>query len=136
MSLISSKSLNQFSEFSAEQFGALMIIFARFSFRFIKSVPYTKFALSNAVFYKPQTALKLHLWRFFSEENKNEIFWSTFYLIIKLVLTTDYGHPERKWPSLHGRKFNPNPKFIGRSIFCLAHRPNFCPKLSLVWSLV
>ena len=27
--------------------------------------------------------------------------------------TTDYGHPERKQPSLHGRKFNPNPKFLG-----------------------
>ena len=26
---------------------------------------------------------------------------------------TDYGRPERKWPSLHGQKFNPNPKFLG-----------------------
>ena len=26
---------------------------------------------------------------------------------------TDYGRPERKQPSLHGRKFNPNPKFLG-----------------------
>ena len=26
---------------------------------------------------------------------------------------TDYGRPEKKKPSLHGRKFNPNPKFIG-----------------------
>ena len=26
---------------------------------------------------------------------------------------TDYGRPERKQPSLHGRKFNPNPKFSG-----------------------
>ena len=26
---------------------------------------------------------------------------------------TDYGHPERKQPSLHGRKFNPNPKSLG-----------------------
>ena len=26
---------------------------------------------------------------------------------------TDYGRPERKYPSLHGRKFNPNPKFLG-----------------------
>ena len=29
--------------------------------------------------------------------------------------TTDYGHPEGKYPSLHGRKFNPNPKFLGRA---------------------
>ena len=27
--------------------------------------------------------------------------------------TTDYGHPVRKSPSLHSRKSNPNPKFIG-----------------------
>ena len=26
---------------------------------------------------------------------------------------TDYGRPERKQPSLPGRKFNPNPKFLG-----------------------
>jgi hypothetical protein len=26
---------------------------------------------------------------------------------------TDYGRPERKKPLLHGRKFNPNPKFLG-----------------------
>ena len=26
---------------------------------------------------------------------------------------TDYGRPERKQPSLHGQKFNPNPKFLG-----------------------
>ena len=28
-------------------------------------------------------------------------------------LCTDYGRPVRKSPSLHGRKSNPNPKFIG-----------------------
>ena len=26
---------------------------------------------------------------------------------------TDYGRPERKKPSLHGRKFTPTPKFLG-----------------------
>ena len=42
-------------------------------------------------------------------------------------LGTDYGRPERKKPSLHGRKFTPNPKIFryGGSIFCLPHRPNF-----------
>ena len=28
-------------------------------------------------------------------------------------LSTDYGRPEKKLPSQHGRKFNPNPKFLG-----------------------
>jgi hypothetical protein len=31
----------------------------------------------------------------------------------RMVDSTDYGRPERKKPSLHGRKFNPNPKFLG-----------------------
>ena len=43
-------------------------------------------------------------------------------------LSTDYGRPVRKSPSLQSQKSNPNPKFIdtvynGRSIFCLPHRP-------------
>ena len=28
-------------------------------------------------------------------------------------MSTDYGHPVRKSPSLSGRKSNPNPKFLG-----------------------
>jgi len=28
-------------------------------------------------------------------------------------MLTDYGHPVRKSPSLHGRKSNPNPKLLG-----------------------
>ena len=35
------------------------------------------------------------------------------------------GRPERKYPSLHGQKFNPNPKFLGiwcaTSIQCLRY---------------
>ena len=27
--------------------------------------------------------------------------------------STDYGSPEGEQPSLHGQKFNPNPKFLG-----------------------
>ena len=30
-----------------------------------------------------------------------------------MIKGTDYGRPERKQPSLHGQKFNPNPKFLG-----------------------
>ena len=29
-----------------------------------------------------------------------------------LTQITDYGRPERKEPSLHGRKFTPTPKFL------------------------
>ena len=38
-----------------------------------------------------------------------------------LITLSDYGPPERKQPSLHGRKFNPNPKFISTAegyFFC------------------
>ena len=41
------------------------------------------------------------------------------------ITTMDYGRPVRKLPSLHGRKSTPTPKFLGRSIFCLSHRPKF-----------
>ena len=36
---------------------------------------------------------------------------------------TDYGRPVRKSPSLHGRKSNPNPKFLGtaEAYFCLPY---------------
>ena len=30
-----------------------------------------------------------------------------------MAKATDYGRTERKYPSLHGRKFNPNSKFLG-----------------------
>ena len=29
-----------------------------------------------------------------------------------LIKSTDYGRPVWKWPSLHGRKSNRNPKYI------------------------
>ena len=38
---------------------------------------------------------------------------SKAYLIPEMINVTDYGRPERKYPSLHGRKFNTNPKFLG-----------------------
>ena len=33
--------------------------------------------------------------------------------VVCFVELTDYGCPERKSPSLNGRKYNPNPKFLG-----------------------
>ena len=34
-------------------------------------------------------------------------------LLSMMMCSTDYGHPVRKSPSLHSRKSNPNPKFLG-----------------------
>ena len=37
----------------------------------------------------------------------------SFCNIIVIVLPTDYGRPERKYPSLQSRKFTPTPKCLG-----------------------
>ena len=39
--------------------------------------------------------------------------WRVAKNVYSIVQTTDYGRPLRKSPSLHGRKSNPNPKFLG-----------------------
>ena len=39
-----------------------------------------------------------------------------------IISATDYGRPEWKKPSLHGRKFNPNPKFLGTTeVYFVCH---------------
>ena len=42
-------------------------------------------------------------------------------------LSTDYGRPVRKLPSLYGQKSNPNPKFLGtaEAYFVCHIGPNF-----------
>ena len=48
---------------------------------------------------------------------------------------TDYGRPEGKEPSLHGRKFNPNPKFLGMAAaYFVCHIGPFF-QISLIHSL-
>ena len=49
------------------------------------------------------------------------------------ALPTDYGRPVRKLPSLHGRKSNPNPKFLGtaEAYFVCCIGPNF--QISLIY---
>ena len=39
--------------------------------------------------------------------------WKPILLPVSISSTTDYGRPEKKQPSLHGRKFTPTPKFLG-----------------------
>ena len=34
-------------------------------------------------------------------------------MLLVLVMNMDYGLPEKKQPSLHSQKFNPNPKLLG-----------------------
>ena len=50
--------------------------------------------------------------------------------------TTDYRCPERKWPSLHGRKFNPNPKLLGTAAayFVCHNGPIF--QISLIFAFI
>ena len=49
---------------------------------------------------------------------------------------TDYGRPERKQPSMHGRKFNPNPKFLGtaEAYFVCHIGPIF--QISLIYAFI
>jgi hypothetical protein len=51
-----------------------------------------------------------------------------------IVYVTDYGHPVRKSPSLHGRKSNPNPKFLGtaEAYFVCHIGPSF--QISLIYA--
>ena len=53
-----------------------------------------------------------------------------------MVSVTDYGRPVRKWPSLHGRKSNPNPKFLGtaEANFVCHFDPKF--QISLIYGLI
>ena len=50
--------------------------------------------------------------------------------------STDYGRPVRKSPSLHGRKSNPNPKFIGtaEAYFVCHIGPKF--QVSLIYAFI
>ena len=50
--------------------------------------------------------------------------------------TTDYGRPVRKSPSLHGRKSNPNSKFLGTAeAYFVSHiSPNF--QFSLIYVFI
>ena len=49
---------------------------------------------------------------------------------------TDYGHPERKWPSLHGRKFTPTPKFLGMAAaYFVCHIGPFF-QISLIYAFI
>ena len=52
------------------------------------------------------------------------------------VLGMDYGGPERKLSSLQGRKFNPNPKFLGMTAaYFLCHiGPNF--QITLIYAFI
>ena len=47
------------------------------------------------------------------------------FMNVYIRILTKYGRLVRKSSSLHGRKSNPNPKFIGtaEAYFCLPHRP-------------
>ena len=53
-----------------------------------------------------------------------------------IVYFTDYGRPERKKPSLHSRKFNPNPKFLGtgEAYFVCHIGPIF--QISLIYAFI
>ena len=54
----------------------------------------------------------------------------------RITVTTDYGCPVRKLPSLHGRKSTPNPKYLGtaEAYFVCHIGPNF--QISLIYAFI
>ena len=72
------------------------------------------------------------LWR---EQLKNCIRIHNYsFKLCRMSAITDYGHPVRKLPSLHGRKSNPNPKFLGtaEAYFVCHISPSF--QISLIFA--
>ena len=53
-----------------------------------------------------------------------------------ICIITDYGRPERKQPSLHGRKFNPNPKFLGTAEAYFVCHINPIFQISLIYAFI
>ena len=53
-----------------------------------------------------------------------------------MYLSTDYGRPVKKLPSLQGRKSNPNPKFLGtaEAYFVFHIGPKF--QISLIYAFI
>ena len=50
--------------------------------------------------------------------------------------STDYGRPERKQPSLHGQKFNPNPKFLGMAAAYFVCHICLIFQISLIYAFI
>ena len=63
------------------------------------------FVFSNVQLCKTYIS-KINFWHIFREKVNKLKPWKT------LCVVKDNGHPVKKSPSLHGRKSNPNPKFI------------------------
>ena len=57
-------------------------------------------------------------------------------LFRSIHISTDYGRPVRKSPSLHGRKSTPTPKFLGtaEAYFVCHMSPNF--QISLIYAFI
>ena len=49
---------------------------------------------------------------------------------------TDYGRPERKLPSLHGRKFTPTPKFLGMAAAYFVYHIGPFFQISLIYAFI
>jgi hypothetical protein len=49
---------------------------------------------------------------------------------------TDYGRPEKKLPTLHGRKFNPNPKFLGTAEAYFVCHIGLIFQISLIYAFI
>ena len=53
-----------------------------------------------------------------------------------ILQTTDYGRPERRQPSLHSQKLNPNPKFLGTAEACFVCHIGPIFQISLIYDFI
>jgi hypothetical protein len=55
---------------------------------------------------------------------------------VLMVVYTDYGHPVRKSPSLHGRKSTPTPKFLGMAEAYFVGHIGLNFQISLIYAFI
>ena len=53
-----------------------------------------------------------------------------------MAKSTDYGHPDWKKPLLHGRKFNPNPKFFATAEAYFVYHIDQIFQISLIYAFI
>ena len=56
--------------------------------------------------------------------------------VLTLPRNTNYGRPVRKSPSLHGRKFTPNPKFLGTTEAYFVCHISLIFQISLIYAFI
>ena len=98
------------------------------------SIDYLFFFVIRPFFSRPWYTFYLH--HYIELRTYISVIGHTFRQWTYMVVSTDYGRPERKKPSLHGQKFTPTPKFLGtaKAYFVCHFGPIF--QISLIYAFI